>query len=169
MSCSHQGRLSGALPWTRSCFVCGEDNPHGLRLKSRIEEGRIVIEYTAREADVGWKRIVHGGIAMTLLDEAMTWAAIVAAGRACVAAELAARLRKPIRAGDALRVEGEVTAARPRLYLTQACIRNGGGEILVSATGKYLPMPPGEAALCSEDFVAGPETIPFTELFQRKE
>jgi len=27
------------LPWTRSCFVCGEQNPIGLNLRFRIEDG----------------------------------------------------------------------------------------------------------------------------------
>ena len=102
------GKLHGALPWTRSCFVCGQDNPHGLHLRSRIENGRVMLDYTPREADLGYKHIVHGGIAITLLDEVMTWASIVAARRICVAAELATRLKKPIHVGQTLRVEGWV-------------------------------------------------------------
>ena len=64
------------LPWTRACFVCGQENPHGLRLRCRLEDGRAVLLHTAREADLGWKTFVHGGILMALLDEAMAWAAM---------------------------------------------------------------------------------------------
>ena len=104
---------SSALPRTRSCFVCGVENPHGLHTHSRVEGERVVIEYTARECDCGYRRLVHGGIAMTLLDEAMTWAAILAAGRMCVAAELTTRLRRPMTAGDRLRIEdGRVTVVQ---------------------------------------------------------
>ena len=113
------GKLQGALPWTRSCFVCGQDNPHGLHLRSRIENGRVMLDYTPREADLGYKHIVHGGIAITLLDEVMTWASIVAARRICVAAELATRLKKPIRVGQTLRVEGWVIRQTSRLILTE--------------------------------------------------
>lgn len=151
--------LSGNLPWTRSCFVCGQDNPHGLRLKSRVEDGRVVIDYTTREADLGYRHIVHGGIAMTLLDEVMTWAAILAARRVCVAAEMTSRLKQPIRVGRALRVEGWVVKAASRLLLTEGVIRDPDGAELMTAAGKYMPMPEDQLRLAEKDFVDSPGTI----------
>jgi uncharacterized protein (TIGR00369 family) len=162
MNTSHGGgpaRLSGALPWTRSCFVCGQDNPHGLHLRSRIEGDRVVLDYTAREADLGYKHIVHGGIAVTLLDEVMTWASIVAARRVCVAAELTVRLKKPIRAGQKLRVEGRVARQTPRLLVTKGEITDAEGETVLVAGGKYMPMPKDQIELTQKDFVITPETI----------
>ncbi|MFA5141019.1 MAG: PaaI family thioesterase [Elusimicrobiota bacterium] len=156
---------SGHLPWTRSCFVCGQDNPHGLRLKARAENGRVVIEHTARDADRGWRHIVHGGITMTLLDEAMTWAAILRARRACVAAEMTTRLRRPIEVGQRLRVEAEVVEARPKLLLTSAKVTDASGQVLAAATGKYVPMPEGQISLCDKDFVSAPHTLKPEELF----
>ena len=151
--------LSGVLPWTRSCFVCGIDNPSGLHLRSRVESGRVVLDYTTRETDLGYRHIVHGGIGMTLLDEVMTWAAIVSCRRACVAAEMSTRLRKPMVVGQALRVEGWVTAARARLILTEARITDAAGTELMTATGKYMPMPADQAFLCSKDFVPDAGTL----------
>jgi hypothetical protein len=37
--------LNGTLPWTKSCFVCGEANRRGLRLRSRVENGVVVLTY----------------------------------------------------------------------------------------------------------------------------
>ena len=152
--------LSGTLPWTRSCFVCGEDNPHGLHLRSRIEIGRVILDYTPREADLGYKHIVHGGIAVTLLDEVMTWAAIVAARRVCVAAELVTRLRKPVQVGQTLRVEGWVARETSRLILTEGRILNAEGQALLTAEGKYMPMPKDQIELTQKDFVISPDSIP---------
>ncbi len=153
------GGPRGTLPWTRSCFVCGQDNPHGLHLKSRVEDGRVVIDYVTREADLGYRHIVHGGIAMTLLDEVMTWAAILAARRVCVAAEMTARLKQPIRVGHALRVEGWVTRAASRVLLTEGRILGADGSILMAASGKYMPMPEDQLKLAEKDFVEDPDTI----------
>lgn len=156
--------LSGILPWTRSCFVCGQDNPHGLRLRSRLQNGRVVLTHTTREADLGWRQMVHGGIAMTLLDEVMTWAGILAARRACVAAELTVRLKQPIRAGQSLRVEAWVSAYTPRLVTTAGQVIDADGRLLATAQGKYMAMRPEEAALCANDFVTHPEALPLDRL-----
>jgi acyl-coenzyme A thioesterase PaaI-like protein len=149
----------GVLPWTKSCFVCGEDNPHGLRLKSRVENGRVVLDYTIREADRGYRSIVHGGITMTLLDEVMTWSAIIASRRLCVAAELTVRLKSPLSVGQSVRVEGVATEAKGRLVLTKADVLDADGCMLASATGKYVPMPPEHAQSWGEDFVSDPSGL----------
>ena len=140
--------------------MCGQDNPHGLHLRSRIENGRVLLDYTPREADLGYKHIVHGGIAVTLLDEVMTWAAIVAARRVCVAAELVTRLRKPVQVGQTLRVEGWVARETSRLILTEGRILNAEGQALLTAEGKYMPMPKDQIELTQKDFVISPDSIP---------
>jgi uncharacterized protein (TIGR00369 family) len=150
----------GTLPWTRSCFVCGEQNPHGLRLRSRAEGDRVVLDYTPREADVGYRHIVHGGIGMTLVDEVMTWAAILHARRACVAAEIAVRLRRPLRVGQPVRVEGWIASAGSRLIATEGRILDAAGAVLVTGTGKYMPMASGEEFLSLKDFVVHPDALP---------
>ncbi len=151
--------LRGLLPWTRSCFVCGQDNPRGLHAKSRIENGRVVLEYTARETDLGYKHIVHGGILMTLADEVMTWAAIAQTRQVCVAAEMTFRLRKPVRPGETLRAEGWCEQSNVRLARTRGRILNGAGEEVLRAEGKYMPMHSSDAQLAQKDFVSSPEAI----------
>jgi acyl-coenzyme A thioesterase PaaI-like protein len=159
------GLPDGILPHTRSCFVCGQDNPHGLQLKSRVENGRVLLDYVTREQDLGWREIVHGGIAMTLLDEVMTWAAILETRRGCVAAELTTRLRAAIRVGTRLRVAGNVVGGKARLILTEGVIVDEDGRTLVTASGKYMPMQKDVFSLCADDFVADPGAIPPSAIF----
>lgn len=159
-------KLTGILPWTKSCFVCGEDNPHGLRLRSRVEDGRVVLEYTTRECDVGYRHIVHGGIAMTLLDEVMTWAAIIEMKSMCVAAEMTTRLKHHVRAGQKLRVEGWVAHHSSRLCLTESAILDENGKRLLSAAGKYMAMHDKEAHLSKTDFVKSPDSIDPEEILR---
>lgn len=150
---------SGTLPPTRSCFVCGRENPRGLHLLSRIEGEAVVLDYTTGETDLGYRHIVHGGLAVTLLDEVMTWAAIIASRRVCVAAELTARLREPIGLGQRLRAEGRVTRCAGRLVLAEGRLTDGAGRAFVTALGKYMPMPEDQAQLTEKDFVIGPDTL----------
>jgi uncharacterized protein (TIGR00369 family) len=149
----------GWLPWTKGCFVCGEANPHGLHLRSRVEGGRVVIRYTPREADLGWRHIVHGGLSMTLMDEAMTWAAILSLRRACVAAEITVRLKQPVQTGQSIRVEGWTVDRRPRLALTEGRIVDEAGIVLASGSGKYVPMPANDLPMCADDFVKHPDAL----------
>lgn len=153
------------LPWTRSCFVCGEANPVGLHARSRVEGGRVVLDYTTRPGDAGYRHILHGGIGMTLLDEVMTWAAIVQVKKVCVAADLQVRLRGPVRVGCRVRVEGWVERAGSRLCLTAGELKDEQGVVRMTATGKYMPMPPDQVYLADKDFVISPESIPPGDLF----
>lgn len=157
-------KSSGALPWTRSCFVCGEANPRGLKARSRLEDGRVLLDYTTRPEDAGYRHIVHGGLAITLLDEVMTWAAIIATKKVCVAAELISRLKAPIQVGQPVRVEGWITRASSRLCLTESHMLDAQGRELVTATGKYLPMPADQIHLTEKDFVAAPGTLSARDL-----
>lgn len=158
-------KLRGTLPWTKSCFVCGEHNPHGLRLKSRVENGVVTLEYTTRESDLGWRSIVHGGIAMTLLDEVMTWAAIIASGKACVSAEITTRMRKPIRLNSRIRAEGTVKQQTSRILVTEAKLYIND-DVMCSASGKYMPMPESDLNSCAADFVENDESIPPDLIFR---
>ncbi len=44
------------------CFVCGERNASGLRLKFRREGEQVVAEFLPEAAFEGFPGVVHGGI-----------------------------------------------------------------------------------------------------------
>lgn len=150
---AHWDYTSGTLPWTKSCFICGEENAHGLRLRSRIEGDRVVLEHLTREEDVGWRHLVHGGLLMTLLDEVMTWAAILTFRDVSVAAELTVRLKAPVPVGRKIRAEGWTGTAKARLVATEGRLVDDTGVLLATATGKYMAMPEGGHGFCAGDFV----------------
>lgn len=53
------------------CFVCGRENPCGLKLKFYEDsEGRVVrAEFVVPEAYQGYPGVVHGGVVAAILDE----------------------------------------------------------------------------------------------------
>src|ERR1041385_3913787 len=67
-ACLHTMKI---LPHTRSCFVCGEANPAGLRLRFETDGQVVTARFTPRPEHIGFKQVVHGGIVATLLDEIM--------------------------------------------------------------------------------------------------
>jgi uncharacterized protein (TIGR00369 family) len=107
------------------CYVCGTENPVGLRLPFRKDEsGGSRADYVARPEHAGWPGIIHGGLLFTLMDEAVAWACTYAGSR-CVTAKAAARFRAPAPVGARLVITGRVTATKSRALTARAEIRLG--------------------------------------------
>ena len=119
------------------CFVCGKDNPAGLKIEWKTRDNVTEAQFTLFKAYQGWKDVVHGGILATVLDEAMTRLAWQKFGGA-VTAEMTVRYLKPARVGDRLSVRGEVDDIKGRLIPARAEIRDSAGDIVAEATGKAL-------------------------------
>ena len=84
----------------RTCFICGEKNPIGLKLRLRTdpERGESAADVTFPADFQGWSGIVHGGLVASVLDEALIYAA-GAKGHTCVTGEISVRCGKPPRTG----------------------------------------------------------------------
>jgi uncharacterized protein (TIGR00369 family) len=146
-----------ALPHTRSCFVCGESNPIGLKLIMETD-GRIVqVRFVPRPEHVGFKGVVHGGIIATLLDELMVWACAVATKQFSYCAEFTTRFRKPLRPGIPTLARAELTEnRRNRIFEARGTLQSEAGEELAYATGRYIPLKAEEGLDMASDFVGKP-------------
>lgn len=142
------------LPHTHSCFVCGESNPLGLKLRFETD-GRIVqARFRPRTEHIGFVNVVHGGLIATVLDEIMVWACAVPTRQFAFCAELNVRYLNPLPPGEEVIVTGELTANRKnRIFEAKAAARNGAGQPLAEATGKYLPLKTTDASQMVADFV----------------
>src|SRR5271157_5641773 len=94
-----------------NCFVCGKNNPCGLKLSFNLCDGKITSEFTPSALHAGYKNITHGGIITALLDEAMIQAAL-AQGMAPVTADIRVRFKKHLIAGQRSHVEAEIINKR---------------------------------------------------------
>jgi uncharacterized protein (TIGR00369 family) len=148
------------LPHTLGCLVCGRDNPLGLHLSLHVDpsSGIIRTTYLPLPAHIGFVDIIHGGVLATVLDEAMVWAATWSSKRFCVCGEMTVRFRKPGRVGEPLRCETRVTASRARLITTEGDIRDAAGEIVATASGKYVPRPVDQNAEILKTLISEPAT-----------
>lgn len=142
------------LPHTHSCFVCGESNPLGLRLRFETD-GRIVqTRFVPRAEHIGFKGVVHGGLIATVLDEIMVWACVVPTRKFAYCAELTVRYHHPLAPGAEVVVTGELVANRKdRIYQARAIARSAANITLAEATGKYRPVKAAELAGMVGDFV----------------
>jgi acyl-coenzyme A thioesterase PaaI-like protein len=142
------------LPHTHSCFVCGESNPHGLKLRFHAEGNVVTAKFRPCPEHIGFKGVVHGGITATVLDEIMVWACVVATRKFAFCAELNVRYLQPLTPDVEVLVTSELVAdRRGRILEAKAAVLNAAGEPLVQATGKYMPIRTADASLMMADFI----------------
>lgn len=123
----------------RNCFGCGRENPIGLHLAFRRENGGARAEFTPRPEYQGWDGVLHGGILLTLLDETLAYAAMFAVGPA-VTAEIQARLRRPAPLDETYHLFGNVTQARLGLIQARATVTDSAGHLIAEAEAKFMAM-----------------------------
>jgi len=122
-----------------NCFVCGKNNPNGLRLNFEIDEEKKTLRTTfvASPTFQGWDGIVHGGIISTLLDEAMA-KLVYELGYQSVTASLEIKFKKPAPILEPLLVHGEITEVNRRLIRAKARVTKEDGTILAEGRSSLL-------------------------------
>jgi uncharacterized protein (TIGR00369 family) len=133
------------------CFVCGDKNPEGLRIRFFTDGDDAVAECTADAKFQGFKGIYHGGLVSTLLDEIMV-KAVLARRRYAMTVEMSVRFKKAVKVGQQLRLVGRITRERGRVFETEGEILGSNGEIFATATGKYLEASASMKATLLESF-----------------
>lgn len=108
----------------------------GMRL-AEVEEGRAVFECAPGEQHYNPIGVVHGGLAMTMLDSAMTCAVQTraAAGSGFTTVEAKTNFVRPITAGiGTIRAIGTLIHAGSRLATAEGRIVDAAGKLYAHAT-----------------------------------
>ncbi len=122
-------------PNSAQCFVCGLQNPVGLKLafyESGPEE--VTACYTPPEHYQGYPGVLHGGIVAAILDEVGGRVVMIGdAQRFMFTAKLEVRYRQPTPLGQTLTVVGRLMRRRGRLAQAHAEIRLPDGSVTAEA------------------------------------
>ena len=132
-----------------NCYVCGSDNPLGLHVPfSPFGEGGSRATYTVRPEHTGWQGFLHGGLAFTLMDEALGWALYFQNLRG-VTAKSEVRFRAPIPVGTPLVITAFIMNRARRLVTARAEARRideqGAPLVELNATLYLMKSPPPES------------------------
>jgi uncharacterized protein (TIGR00369 family) len=139
-------------PNSRMCFVCGMQNPIGLKaFFYQDEEGRVVAHFTGKEEHQGYPGVMHGGIVTALLDEVIARVAIAQDLLWGVTAKLEVRFRRPVPLGQPLTLVGEMTRLRSRTVEAHGEIRLEDGTVAAEAEGVYIRLPQEEIKRMEEE------------------
>jgi acyl-coenzyme A thioesterase PaaI-like protein len=130
-------------PNSAECFVCGLENPFGLKLVFYDNgPGKVVCEHTVPEHYNGYPGVVHGGIVASMLDETLARAFMSGdPDRFMYTAKLTARYRKPVPTGKPIRLVGEVIKDRGRVGESRAWLYGPEGELLAEGEAMLVDIP----------------------------
>ena len=126
-----------------NCFVCGQNNPDGMRLKFVLDESRqtFVCRFRLGKRYTGPPGHCHGGVIACILDDAMGKVnklhQVVALTR-----EMTVEYLKPVPLGKPLRVEGREVEVRGRKHINTAEILNEKDEVLARSRGTFIAIDP---------------------------
>lgn len=119
------------------CFVCGKQNPVGLKAEFKHGQGKSSAELVLSKEYQGWSGIIHGGIISALLDEACVYAGN-SLGYNTVTAELKIRFKKPVQPEEKISVEAQANHVKSKLIEARATIKDSRGNIIAEAEGKLI-------------------------------
>jgi len=130
-------------PNSRHCFVCGLENPFGLKLRFTNTSPDVVeAEYTVPENYQGYPGVVHGGIVAAMLDEVAGRVHMVGdPPRFVYTARMEVRYRKNVPVGQPLRIIGRAGKSRGRTALSTSAIYDREGNLLAEADLLLVDIP----------------------------
>jgi uncharacterized protein (TIGR00369 family) len=129
-------------PGSKHCFICGRENPVGLKMDFYLTApGEVQAKITVPAQYEGYPGVVHGGIIAAILDETGGRSHMEDPTRFMVTAQLNVRYRKPVPIGIPLVVVGLAGERRGRVSNAKSEIRNVDGEVLAEAELVLVDIP----------------------------
>lgn len=148
---------NAAWGFVSNCFVCEPGNASGLGLAFFHDHDADLVyaELTLGAAFSGPPHYVHGGLVLTVMDEAMAWGAIALGGSFALTRSITARFARPVRVGEPHRAEARLVARSEGGDLTlSASVADAAGRTCARAEAVFVPMSPAQAQAAIGD-VAG--------------
>ena len=126
-----------------NCFVCGQNNRAGMRLKFILDEARqiFVCRFRLSKRYTGPPGHCHGGVIACILDDAMGKVNklhhVVALTK-----EMTVEYLKPVPLHKPLRVEGREVSVHGRQHINSAEILNEKNQVLARSRGTFVAIDP---------------------------
>lgn len=120
-----------------NCFVCGKENPKGLKLDIKKKDGFTYAEFSLDRNYEGYPNIIHGGIIAAILDDVMANTMFLD-GYILYTVELNVKYLKHCLVNERLFAFGYPKETHLNILTTYGEIKNEAGEIKATALGKYF-------------------------------
>jgi len=107
-----------------NCFVCEPTNPAGLQIPffHDVAGARVIADFSLDDGFGGAPTMIHGGITLAVLDEAMAWACIAVGHRWAMTAETTTRFSRPMMVDRPYRVEASLADQQEAMISARAVV-----------------------------------------------
>lgn len=137
-------------PSSRSCFICGRENPFGLKARwvSDRRANEVRTQVVIPEHFNGYPGVVHGGIITAILDEAMARSVLVEGGfdDLLVTAKLEVVFRRPTPTDTPVTAVARLVRRAGTRAIAEAELRLADGTVTARAEATMAKPPPDVAA-----------------------
>ena len=135
------------------CFGCGPANDKGLRIRSFLDGGEVVMDWTPAPHHQAFPGMVNGGIIGALLDCHMNWTAahhlmvrsVADKPPVTVTAEFAVKLRKPTPSDKPVHLRARVMESGADRAVVDATL-SSGETVCATGRGTFVAVKPGHPA-----------------------
>ena len=135
------------LGYETNCFVCEQRNDQGLRIPFFHDTERDIVtaEFSLSDTFSGAPTVVHGGVSLAVLDEAMAWACIALGRQWAVTSETSTRFDRAVYVDKPHRVEAEILEQSDTEIVTTGRIVDLKGRVRAESRATFTVL--GEAQL----------------------
>lgn len=125
-------------PDANRCFVCGPDNPIGLRIDYRIEGDLCRATFTPGTEHVGYDEMTHGAIIFGALDDVMAnW--MFLQGARAYTGKCDIRYRQPVPVGTQLELTGRLVKRKGKMaVLAGEAVRTDDNKVVATAEASFM-------------------------------
>jgi acyl-coenzyme A thioesterase PaaI-like protein len=135
------------------CFGCGPANAKGLRIRSFVDGGEAVLDWTPEKHHEAFSGILNGGIIGALIDCHANWAAahhlmvraVADKPPVTVTAEFSVKLLRPTPSGQPVHVRARVMESSADRAVVDATL-SSGGTVCATGRGTFVAVKPGHPA-----------------------
>ena len=131
-----------------NCFVCEPTNQAGLQIPFFHDDERSVVtaEFELSDTYSGAPMLVHGGVTLAVLDEAMAWACIAVGKQWAVTTETTTKFHRSVRVGSRYRVEAAVVDHVDGVMRTTATVVDRRGALRADSVASFTTVGEAQAA-----------------------
>jgi acyl-coenzyme A thioesterase PaaI-like protein len=137
-----------ALPTSadHNCFGCSPVNEAGLRMAFFRHQDVVYSRVVIPEHLGGWNNVAHGGVVSAILDETMSWAALVLLKRLGFTRKMTVEFKKTVAVGATMEAEGRIRSVRKdRETVVEGILTDADGTVCAVSEGTFRIFSPAVA------------------------